>query len=90
MGGEIDRAGVYSLTNRRITVKQAAISAGLKRDPSELYVTIVRRAADGAGEAYPLRSARLSEVNDFYLKPDDQVMISTRPPSTAPATSEPK
>ncbi|CAN5398038.1 hypothetical protein BH09PLA1_BH09PLA1_36740 [soil metagenome] len=81
MGGHVARVGVYSLTARKITLKQAVISAGMLDQVAIPQRTqIVRRLEGQDREIYAvvdLAKIFAGETPDIYLKPDDQVMVGT-------------
>lgn len=81
MGGHVARVGVYSLTARKITLKQAVISAGmLDAIGVPGRCTIVRRLPSSDREIFArvdLEKIFAGEEPDVYLKPDDQVMVGT-------------
>lgn len=80
MGGNVMRPGVYSLTGRKITLKQAIISAGMFNAlavPSRTEV--IRRLPDNR-EVYArldLDKIFAGEQADLYLKPNDVVNVGT-------------
>jgi polysaccharide export outer membrane protein len=80
MGGHVQRTGVYSLTARSITLKQAVIAAGML-DPLAIpsRTQIVRRLSPNK-EVFArvdLEKIFAGEEPDIILKPDDQVMVGT-------------
>jgi protein involved in polysaccharide export with SLBB domain len=81
MGGHVARVGVYSLTARKITLKQAVISAGMLDQVAVPQRTqIVRRLEGQDREIFvvvDLAKVFAGESPDIYLKPDDQVMVGT-------------
>lgn len=79
MGGHVQRTGVYSLTARKITLKQAVISAGMLDQVAMPYRTqVVRRVGDREIFArVDLSKIFSGEEPDIYLKPYDQVMVGT-------------
>ncbi|MGH7178169.1 MAG: polysaccharide biosynthesis/export family protein [Tepidisphaeraceae bacterium] len=81
MGGHVGRVGVYSLTARKITLKQAVISAGML-DPLAIpqRTQIVRRLPGRDREIFArvdLAKIFAGQLPDIYLKPEDQVMVGT-------------
>ncbi len=80
MGGHVNRVGVYSLTGRKITLKQAVISAGML-DPLAIpeRTDIIRRV--GANKEVfarvDLAKVFAGSQPDVYLKPDDVVQVGT-------------
>jgi protein involved in polysaccharide export with SLBB domain len=80
VGGHVLRTGVYSLTARQITLKQAIIAAGmLDQLAIPQQTSIVRRIGDDR-EVYckvDLAAIFAGEQPDIYLKPDDQIMVGT-------------
>ncbi len=87
IGGDVRRVGVYSVSHRRITVKQLVVSAGGLADAADrIRVTIYRRSAGGREV---LSSARLADilsgtVPDTYIQPYDVIMVSKTDPATRP------
>jgi protein involved in polysaccharide export with SLBB domain len=80
MAGHIQRSGPYSLTARKITLKQAVISAGMF-DQAAIpgRSEIIRRIGDNK-ELYvriDLFKVFSGEQPDIYLKPNDQVIVGT-------------
>ena len=81
-GSAVDRAGVYSLTGRKITVKQALVSAGLTTKIGEkpIYVTVIRRAT-GKDEVL-WKQVDLQEVfagkhDDLDIQSNDIIQANT-------------
>lgn len=80
MGGNVMRPGVYSLTGRKITLKQAIISAGMFNALAIPSRTEVIRRLPGDREVYAridLDKVFAGEVSDLYLKPNDVVNVGT-------------
>ena len=80
MGGHVARVGVYSLTNQRITLKQAIIGAGMLDGVAVPDRTdIVRRIGPNKEEYVRVDLAKIFEGSqpDFFLKPYDQVNVGT-------------
>jgi polysaccharide biosynthesis/export protein len=80
MAGHIQRSGPYSLTARKITLKQAIVSAGMF-DQAAIpgRSEIIRRIGDNK-EVYArvdLFKVFAGEQPDMYLKPNDIVMVGT-------------
>ena len=80
MGGHVGRPGVYSLTNRQITLKQAVVSAGMY-DPLAIpeRTEIIRRTATNQ-EVFvrvDLEKVWAGEQPDVFLKPNDVVNVGT-------------
>jgi polysaccharide biosynthesis/export protein len=80
MGGHVQRTGVYSLTGRKITLKQAIVSAGMF-DQAAIpgRSEIIRRV--GPNKEVFVR-VDLDKVfggwqPDIYLKPNDQIQVGT-------------
>ncbi len=78
--GEVIRPGVYVLTGRDITVKQALTEAG---NMSPLAwpqnAMLIRRIGERQEQYIPLDIEAIfkGEENDFFLKPDDVICIGT-------------
>jgi polysaccharide biosynthesis/export protein len=80
MGGHVLRVGVYSLTARKITLKQAVISAGMLDGLAIPQRTDVIRRVGPDREVYvrvDLAKIFSGDTPDFFLKPNDQVMVGT-------------
>ena len=80
MGGHVARTGVYSLTGRDITLKQAIISAGML-DPVAIpqRTRIVRRIGQNQEviARVDLKKIFAGTEPDLFIKPSDQVMVGT-------------
>ncbi len=80
MGGHVARVGVYSLTGRKITIKQAVVSAGMLDGLAIPQRTnIVRRVGPNREVFARVDLAKIFEgaAPDIYLKPDDVVQVGT-------------
>ena len=81
MGGHVGRVGVYSLSGRKITLKQAVIAAGMLDQLAIPQRTqIVRRLPGTNQEVFTmvdLAKIFSGEQPDLYLKADDQVQVGT-------------
>jgi protein involved in polysaccharide export with SLBB domain/beta-lactamase regulating signal transducer with metallopeptidase domain len=83
----VKRVGVYSLTARKVTLKQALMAAGGTEAPSRIAkVTVVRR--DGEKETsivkdLPVDDLTEGKTDDPYLKPNDMIIV--KPDSTIAA-----
>jgi len=80
MAGEVARPGVYSLTGRRITVKQAVAAGGnlgVLAWPENSY--LVRRIGRHQEQYIPLDLEAIfkGEAPDLFLKPDDVIAVGT-------------
>lgn len=85
MGGHVARPGVYSLTARRITLKQAIISAGMLDQLAIPTRTDVIRRLGTNQEMFvrvDLEKIFAGMEPDILLKPDDQVMVGTNAGAT--------
>lgn len=80
MGGHVQRPGVYSLTGRQITLKQAIISAGMI-DPLGWpeRTEVIRRIGKDKELFCRVNLPKLfaGEQSDFYLRPYDTVNVGT-------------
>jgi len=80
MGGHVLRTGVYSLTARRITLKEAFISAGML-DPVAIpsRTQIIRRIDDGHEifAVVDIEKIFAGTEPDLVLRPDDQILVGT-------------
>jgi protein involved in polysaccharide export with SLBB domain len=80
MGGHVARPGVFTLSGRRITLKEAVTSAG---GFDELAIPqrtdIVRRIKPDREVFVRVDLERIfsGEQPDLYLKPDDQILVGT-------------
>jgi polysaccharide export outer membrane protein len=80
MGGHVQRVGVYSLTGRQITLKQAIISAGMLDELAVPERTEIVRRLGRDKEIYVrvnLAKVFRGQQPDVFLKPYDQVMVGT-------------
>jgi protein involved in polysaccharide export with SLBB domain len=80
MGGHVQRTGVYSLTGRQITLKQAIISAGMI-DPLGWpeRTEVIRRIGKDRELFVRVNLPKIfaGEQPDFYLRPYDTVNVGT-------------
>jgi protein involved in polysaccharide export with SLBB domain len=80
IGGHVNRPGVYSLTGRDITLKQAIISAGLV-DPLGWpeRTEIIRRIGKDRELFVRVNLPKIfaAQQSDFYLRPYDTVQVGT-------------
>jgi protein involved in polysaccharide export with SLBB domain len=80
MGGHVGRAGVYSLTGRNITLKQAIISAGMI-DPLGWpeRTEVIRRVGKDREMFVRVNLPKIfaGEQPDIYLRPYDTVSVGT-------------
>jgi polysaccharide export outer membrane protein len=80
MGGHVGAPGVYSLTGRKITLKQAVISARMLDGLAIPQRTDVIRRIPGDKEVFiRVNLEKISDGRqpDIYLKPNDVVMVGT-------------
>jgi len=80
MGGHVARVGVYSLTGRKITLKQAIISAGMLDQVAIPQRTDIVRRTGPDQEIYvrvDLAKIFSGEQSDLFLKPNDIVQVGT-------------
>jgi polysaccharide biosynthesis/export protein len=80
MGGHVQRVGVYSLTGRQITLKQAIISAGMLDELAVPERTEIIRRLGRDKEIYVrvnLAKVFRGQQPDVFLKPYDQIMVGT-------------
>jgi len=80
MGGHIARVGVYSLTGRRITLKQAVVSAGMLDQVAIPQRTDIIRRIGPDKEVYArVNLAKIFDGDqpDLFLKPNDIVQVGT-------------
>ncbi len=85
MGGHVARPGVYSLTARNITLKQAIISSGMLDQLAIPTRTDVIRRLNKNQEVFvrvDLEKIFAGMEPDVLLKPDDQVMVGTNAGAT--------
>ena len=80
MGGHVQRVGVYSLSARKITLKQAVVAAGMfdaVAIPSRTQ--IIRRIGPDKEVFARVDLAQIfsGEIPDIYLKPNDVVQVGT-------------
>ena len=85
--GSVPRTGVYSLSGRRISLRQAiAAAGGLEKGLVDADIQIIRRTDK---ETQGIIKTRYSEIasqkaHDLFLEPNDIIRISNQ---TAPATT---
>lgn len=88
IGGHVNRVGVYSLTGRQITLKQAVVSAGMPTIAlEETRVDLIRRLP-GNKERFTtidLDAVFKGTQPDRYLQPNDLIQLRPKTPATAPA-----
>lgn len=88
IGGDIPRVGVYSMTGREITLKQAIISAGgIEQHATGATIAVIRRRPDGSEtrfEGISVDELFSGKREDMYLKPNDIVMVHAVAPTTQP------
>jgi len=80
VAGEVNRPGVYSLTGRRITVKQALTAAGgFNPIAWPENAVLVRRIGQNQEQAIPLNleAITMGTEPDLLLKPDDVILVGT-------------
>jgi protein involved in polysaccharide export with SLBB domain len=80
IGGHVNRPGVYSLTGRDITLKQAIISAGMVDALGWPERTEVIRRVGKDRELFlrvNLPKVWAGQQSDFYLRPYDTVQVGT-------------
>ena len=80
MGGHVARTGVYSLTARKITLKQAVISAGmLDQLAIPARTDIIRRTGPSQEVFVRVDLERIFSglEPDVFLHPNDQVVVGT-------------
>jgi len=80
MGGHVTRPGVYTLTGRRITLKEAVVSASMFDELAIPQRTDIIRRIKPDREVFvrvDLEKIFAGEQPDLYLKPDDQIMVGT-------------
>lgn len=80
MGGHIARPGAFTLSGRRITLKEAVISAGMFDELAIPQRTDIIRRIKPDREVFvrvDLERIFAGELPDLYLKPDDQVLVGT-------------
>lgn len=80
MGGHVARVGVYSLTARKITLKQAIVSAGMFDQIAIPAQTDIIRRVEGDKEIYVqvnLDKVFAGQQPDVFLKPNDVVQVGS-------------
>lgn len=80
MGGHVTRVGVYSLTARKITLKQAIVSAGMFDAIAIPSQTDIIRRVGGDKEIFvqvDLDKVFEGSQPDVFLKPNDVVQVGT-------------
>jgi hypothetical protein len=100
--GHVPRVGVYSLTGRKISVKQAIVAAGgIEPGFTRARITIIRRDAKDKDhvvmDQVPLDDIFSGKHDDVFLRPNDIVRVAADPapgdgaaaPASRPATTAP-
>lgn len=80
MGGHVSRPGAFTLTARKITLKEAVVSAGMLDSLAIPQRTDIIRRVKPDHEIFvrvDLSMIFAGEQPDVYLKPYDQVMVGT-------------
>ncbi len=80
MGGHVARVGVYSIAPRKITLKQAIVSAGMLDGVAIPQRTELIRRIGPSREAFvlvDLNAIFAGYQPDIFLKPDDIVQVGT-------------
>jgi hypothetical protein len=80
MGGHVLRTGVYSLTARKITLKEAFISAGMLDPVAIPSRTQIIRRIDDSHEIFAvvdIEKIFAGTEPDLVLRPDDQILVGT-------------
>lgn len=80
MGGHVARVGVYSLTARKITLKQAIVSAGMfDQIATPARTDIVRRVGQDKEifVSMDIDKVFAGQQPDIFLKPNDVVTVGT-------------
>jgi len=80
MGGHVQRTGVYSLSGRTITLKQAIVSAGMFDQVAIPARTDIIRRVGPSQEIFvrvDLEKIFAGLEPDIFLKPNDVVMVGT-------------
>lgn len=85
VGGEVRRPGVYSLTGRNVTVKQAVTAAGNLGVVSWPENSILIRRLGGIQEqmvSLNVEAIFQGDEPDLFLRPDDVIVVGTDPRAT--------
>ena len=80
VGGDVIRPGVYSLTGRQVTVKQAVTAAGnISPIGWPENSILIRRIGDFQEQvmALNIESIFRGEEPDIYLRPDDMIVVGS-------------
>jgi polysaccharide export outer membrane protein len=80
MGGHVLRTGVYSLSARKITLKEAFISAGMLDPVAIPSRTQIIRRIDDSHEVFAvvdIEKIFAGTEPDMYLRPDDEILVGT-------------
>jgi len=78
--GEVLRPGVYSLTGRRVTIKQAIAAAGALGPLAWPENSIlIRRVGNSEEQMLPINIEKIftGETPDIFLKPNDVIAVGT-------------
>ena len=89
VSGNVPRPGVYSMTGRQTTVKQAVAAAGINSAALDGYrLQLIRRQPDNQERfiSIDLDALFKGAQPDYYLQPNDLLQIAPpKPPATSPA-----
>ncbi len=80
MGGHVQRPGAFTLTDRKITLKEAVVSAGMLDALAIPQRTDIIRRVQPNHEVFvrvDLSKVFAGDQPDIYLKPYDEVMVGT-------------
>jgi protein involved in polysaccharide export with SLBB domain len=80
MGGHVQRPGAFTLTDRKITLKEAVVSAGMLDALAIPQRTDIIRRIKPDHEVFirvDLSKIFAGEQPDIYLRPYDEVMVGT-------------
>ncbi len=80
MGGHVARTGVYSMTGRKITLKNAIVSAGMFDQVAIPARTDIIRRVGPNQEIFvrvDLEKIFAGLEPDIYIRPNDQIMVGT-------------
>ena len=80
--GDVERPGVYSITDRAVTIKMMLAAAGYRGEPNApAQATLIRRQADGNESRLPFTIPRLfsGQQEDVVLQPNDLLFVGAAP-----------
>jgi hypothetical protein len=87
--GQVERAGVFSISRRKITVKQLVYSAGISvEDAQKAEVKLIRREGPREERIFHMNFRKILEGDeaDRFVQPNDVLSVEMHEANTQPAT----